>query len=144
MTQIATVKCLAGENRAEVLVCRQSACGYDCTDCGGCGSECTASVTAVVDNSIGARPGAIVRVESESRQILGIAFVLYFVPLVLLFVGYFTASGLLKLGEGISSLFGLIGLAAGIAINVLVDYRLRKEESVQFRITEVLKSCSDM
>lgn len=144
MTQIATVKRLVGENRAEVLVRRQSACGHDCASCSGCGPESVAAVTAVADNSLGARPGDTVQVESESRQVLSIAFVLYLVPLVLLFAAYFIASGPLKLGEGISLSLGLTGLAAGIAINVLIDRRLKREKSVQFRITEVLKSCSDM
>lgn len=144
MTQIATVRRLVGENKAEVLVRRQSACGHDCASCSGCGSESAAAVTAVAENLLGARPGDTVQVESESRQILGIAFVLYLVPLVLLFAAYFSASGLLKLGEGISLLLGLAGFAVGIAMNVLIDHQLRREKSVQFRITEVLKSCSDM
>lgn len=144
MRQIATVKRLMGEGRAEVLVRRQSACGHDCASCGGCGPESFASVTAVADNSLGARPGDTVQVESESGQVLGMAFVLYLVPLVLLFVGYFIASGPLKLAEGTSLAVGVAGLAVGIAMNFLVDRRLRKEKSVQFRITEVLKSCSDM
>lgn len=141
MIQIATVKRLIGENRVEVLVRRQSACNHDCD---GCGPKLSASVTAVAENLLGARPSDTVQVESECGQVLGAAFVLYFVPLLLLFVGYFIASGLIELGEGISLSVGMAGFAVGIAINLLVDRHLRNDKSIRFRITEVLKSCSDM
>lgn len=144
MTQIATVKRLVGNNQAEVLVRRQSACGHDCASCGGCGPESSAQVTAIADNELGARPGDTVQVESESARVLKMAFVLYLVPLVLLFAGYFVASGPLGLGEGASMAVGLACMIAGFAVNFLVDRRLRKERAVQFRITEVLKPCSDM
>lgn len=144
MTQIATVKRLMGKKQAEVLVRRQSACGHDCASCGGCGPESSAQVTAVADNTLGARPGDTVQVESESGQVLRMAFVLYLVPLVLFFAGYFAGTGLMNLSEGAGLAVGILGLAIGIAINVLLDRYVRKESTVQFRITEVLKSCSDM
>lgn len=144
MTQIATVKRLVGEKNAEVLVRRQSACGHDCASCGGCGPESAAQVTAVADNELGARPGDTVRVESESGRVLGMAAVLYLVPLVLLFAGYFAASGPLRLGEGASVAVGVACLAVGFAANVGMDRRLRRKRPVHFRIVEVLKSCSDM
>lgn len=73
MTQIATVKRLIGESQAEVLVRRQSACGHSCEACGGCGPESAAQMTAMADNTLGACPGDTVRVESESRRVLGMA-----------------------------------------------------------------------
>lgn len=144
MTQIATVKRLLEDSQAEVLVRRQSACGHDCASCGGCGPESSTQVTAVADNKLGARPGDTVRVESESSRVLGMAFVLYMVPFVLLFAGYLIASGPLGLGEGASFAVGLACLAAGFAANLLVDRRIRTSRPIRFRITEVLKSCSDM
>lgn len=144
MTQIATVKRLLEDDRAEILVCRRSACGHDCASCGGCGLENTVRVTAPAENLLGAQPGDTVRVESESGRVLGMAFVLYLVPLVLLFFGYFVGVSLLYLSEGASLVLGIVGLAVGVAINLLVDHRLRKAHAVQFRITEVLKSCLDM
>ncbi|MGN1003352.1 MAG: SoxR reducing system RseC family protein [Oscillospiraceae bacterium] len=143
MTQIATVKRLVGEKRAEVVVHRLSACGHDCASCGGCGPDSAARVTAVADNEPGARPGDTVRVESESGRVLGMAAALYLVPLVLLFVGYFVASGAFKLSEGASMAVGVACLAIGFAANFLLDRRTRKRP-VQYRIVEVLKSCSDM
>ncbi|MGM9606382.1 MAG: SoxR reducing system RseC family protein [Oscillospiraceae bacterium] len=143
MTQIATVKRLMGEKNAEVLVRRLSACGHDCASCGGCGPDSAAQVTAVAENELGARPGDTVRVESESGRVLGMAAALYLVPLVLLFVGYFVASGVFKLGEGASMAVGIACLVIGFAANFMLDRRTRKRP-VQYRIVEVLKSCSDM
>lgn len=144
MTQIATVKRLLGGDKAEVQVRRPSACGHDCKSCGGCGPETMMQVTAVAENEQGARPGDTVRVESESRKVLGLAAALYLMPIVFLFVGYFIASGLLSLGEGVSLVIGLCCMAAAFVVNGLIDRRLRAKRSVRFRIVEVLKSCSDM
>lgn len=138
MTQIATVKRLVGDNKAEVLVRRRSACGHDCASCGGCGPEGSAQVTAIADNELGACPGDTVRVGSDSGWVLGMAFVLYLVPFVLLFAGYFIASGPLKWDEGASVLVGMACLAVGFAANFLIDRRLREERPVRFRIVEVL------
>lgn len=144
MTQIATVKRLIGTDKAEVQVRRPSACGHDCKSCGGCGPDAMTQITAVAENEPGARPGDTVRVESESRKVLGLAAALYLMPIVLLFVGYFIASGPLEQGEGMSLTAGLGFMILGFAANWFVDRRLRKNRNVRFRIVEVLRSCSDM
>ena len=144
MTQIATVKRLVGSGSAEVQVRRPSACGHDCKSCGGCGPDTMTRITAIAENAPGARPGDTVRVESESRKVLGLAAVLYLMPLVLLFAGYFIASGPLGQGEEASLLIGLVFMAVGFAFAWLADRHLRAKRSVRFRIVEVLKSCSDM
>lgn len=144
MTQIATVKRLIGTDQAEVQVRRPSACGHDCKSCGGCGPDSVTRITAIAENIPGARPGDTVRVESESRKVLGLAAVLYLMPIVLLFVGYFIASGLMEQGEGESLLAGLALMVVGFAFDWLVDRRLRADRTARFRIVEVLKSCSDM
>lgn len=143
MTQIATVKRLVGADKAEVQVCRSSACGHDCKSCGGCGPETMTQVTAIAENEPGARVGDTVCIESESRKVLGLAAVLYLLPIALLFVGYFIASCLLGQGEGAGLAVGLGFMAVGFAVNWLVDRRLRTNRQVRFRIMEVLKSCSD-
>lgn len=144
MTQIATVRRLIGADRAEILVRRQSACGHDCASCGGCGPDAASRVSAVAENPVNARVGDTVRVESESGQVLKMACLLYLVPLVLLFALYFIATGALGWGEGAGMAAGLAGLLFGAAINILLDRRARRSQPLQLRITEVLKSCSDM
>lgn len=143
MTQIATVKRLIEDHKAEILVQRQSACGHSCATCGGCGPEGAAQVAAVAENELSARPGDTVRVESESGQVLKLAAVLYLMPILLLFVGYFLAKGL-GLGEGGSLGVGLGCMAAAFLVDWRIDRRLRTARPVQFRIVEVLKRCSDM
>ena len=144
MTQIATVQRLLDGQKAEIMVRRPSACGHDCASCGGCGPNSITQVIAVADNEAGARVGDTVRLESGSGRVLGLAALLYLVPLLLLFVGYFLAFGLLRLGEGASVAVGLLFLTAGFAVNLVTDRRLRKQRPVSLRIVEVMKTCSDM
>lgn len=144
MTQTATVKQLLPNGRAEIVVQRQSACGHDCASCGGCAAGSAPQVTAAAMNGAGARPGDIVRVESESRQVLGLAAVLYLLPFLLLFAGYLLAAGPLGLGEGGSAALGFGCLLLGVSVSFPLDRRLRRTGTVAFRITEVIQSCSDM
>ncbi len=142
MTQVATVKRLLEGQKAEILVVRQSACGHDCQSCSGCGPSAAAQITAVAENSLGAMPGDTVEVESDSAKVLGLAVVVYLVPLVILFAAYFIASGL-GLGDGISVGIGLVCAAASFLIAWRLDRRMRGDRSVQMRIVEVLR-CSGM
>lgn len=144
MTQTATVMRLIEPDRAEVQIHRSSACGHDCKSCGGCGPDIMSQVSVVAENELGARVGDTVCIESESRKVLGLAAGLYLVPILLLFAGYFIASGPLKLGEGASVTVAVAFMALGFAGNILVDRHLRATRAVSVRIVEVLRSCSDM
>ena len=144
MTQIAVVSRLVGTDKAEIRVRRPSACGHDCKSCGGCGPDSMTQITAVAENQAGARPGDTVRVESESRAVLGLAAVLYLLPIAFLFLGYFIASGPLGLGEGASVIAGLGFMAVSFAAGWLRERRLRAGHAARCCIVEVLKPCSDM
>ena len=67
MTQIATVEKILNEGYAEVSVPRKSACGHDCEECAGCGVS-GVSVYVKALNTVGARPGQKVVVESANQQ----------------------------------------------------------------------------
>ena len=144
MTQTATVKQLLPDGQAEIVVQRQSACGHDCAGCGGRAAGNAPQITATAANGAHAHPGDVVLVESESRQVLGLAAVLYLFPFLLLFAGYLLAAGPLGLGEGGSATLGFGCLLLGVGISFLLDRRLRRTGTVAFRITEVIQSCSDM
>lgn len=138
MVQTAKVTRLLPDGRAEVSVKRQSACGHDCSKCGGGCSELMVSSTVAViaANSIGAQPGDMVTVESSTGGVLGAAVMVYLVPFLLFFVGYFVAAALGLPGGG-SAGVGIAGFAVGILLAVLWDRRVRRQRAISFRITAI-------
>ena len=75
------------DGSAQVVYVRQSACSGDCHKCSGCGAaEQTMIFTA--RNPIGARPGDLVTIASDTGPVLKAAAVLYMLPLVLFIAGY--------------------------------------------------------
>lgn len=139
MTQNAVVKELSGDGWATIEVRRVSACGHDCSQCGGGCAELTRSgpVTVLARNPVGARPGDRVVVESSSRSILGFAAVVYLLPLALFFAGYFLA-GVLGAGEGLALALGGACFALSLAIAVFTDRRAAKRSRELFSIVSVL------
>ncbi len=87
MEQTVKVRSLLPDGRAEVIHLRQSACSGDCHQCAGCGA---AQQTMVVpaENTIGARPGDLVVISSETSGVLKAAAVVYVLPMLLFFGGY--------------------------------------------------------
>ena len=82
MIQTAKVVRVLPDGRAEVAVKRQSACGHDCSKCGGGCAELAVLPTVVVkaENPVRAMAGDMVTVESSSGRVLGAAMVVYLVP----------------------------------------------------------------
>ncbi len=85
MVQTAKVTRVLADGRAEVAVKRQSACGHDCSKCGGGCSELMVSSTVAViaANPVRAMPGDMVTVESSTSRVLGAAVIVYLVPFLL-------------------------------------------------------------
>lgn len=137
--QKARVTRLLDGGRAEVAVKRQSACSHDCAQCGGGCSELMvdSEVRVVADNTAGARTGDTVTVETSTSRVLGAALVVYTVPFLLFFVGYFLAAGLLHGGEGASIAAGAAGFVLGFVPAVLLDRHSRRKGSIRFRIVAV-------
>lgn len=138
MIQTAKVTRLLDNGTAEVAVKRQSACGHDCSKCGGGCSELMVSstVSVVAANSVGAMPGDMVRVESSSGGILKAAVVVYLVPFLLFFIAYFVCAGT-GLGGGVSAAAGCIGFAVGVLLAMLTDRKVRRNRGITFRITAI-------
>lgn len=139
MIQTATVKEVLGHGRAMIEVRRQSACGHDCSKCGGGCSELMAksTVTAMAENLCRADVGDTVQVESDSRQILGIAAIVYFVPLITFFLGYFLGAGL-ALSEGGAIAVGGLGFALGLIPALLMNRKVKRDKQVSFKITAIV------
>lgn len=141
MTQNAVVTKLAGDGWAQIEVHRVSACGHDCSQCGGGCAELTRTgpVSVLARNPVGAQPGDRVVVESATKSILGFAAVVYLLPLVLFFAGYLIAHTL-GTGEGAAIGTGGVCFALSLAIAVLVDRRAAKRRGELFSIVSVLSA----
>lgn len=140
MTQDAVVKRLLSANKAEVEVTRQSACGHDCAKCGaGCGGTQTGKILAVAENPIGAQPDQRVVIEGEFKQIMGLAAIVYAVPLVLFFV-LFAVASLCGLGEGLASVCGIAGFVIGILAAIRYNKRYKDRGTMVFTIISLAEN----
>ena len=140
MTQNAVVRRLVA-GRAEIEVHRVSACGHNCAECGGGCSEMIKSGPMVVlaDNPLHAQPGDRVVVESSTGSILGFAAVVYLLPLVLFFAGYFIAFAL-NAGEALALGCGGGCFVLSMVIAVAVDRRARRRRQELFSIVAISPS----
>lgn len=136
MQQTALVKKIIKNGHALIEVTRPTACGGNCVSCGGlCGRG--VKVESVAENPIGAKQGDTVMVETESRQIIKAALLVYAVPLVLLIIGY-TAASVLGAEEKIAVLSAFIGFAVGFAVVFGINKYLRREKGVCVRIIGII------
>ena len=131
MTQQAVVTELYDDGYAMVTVQRGTACGGACESCGGtCAYGRTLSVKA--KNSISAVVGDSVTIESRSSQVIGKAALVYLVPLIAFFAGYFLATAL-SLPEVAEIIISIAAFFAGIALVVLLNRR-RRGRTIEFEI----------
>ena len=96
-----------------------------CDDCGGCletGDRRELKVRA--RNPIGAKPGQMVKVEIADKKMMGAVFMVYLVPLLGFFIGYFVGSSLsTSLAWGDAE---LVGAGVGI-IFLMASFLLARE-----------------
>lgn len=117
------------DGTAQVACLRESACSGDCHKCAGCGAvQQTMIVTA--RNPIGARPGDMVTIVSETGPVLKAAAVLYLLPLVLFVAGY-----LVGMQWKLGGLLGASGFALGILLAVAYDRLVMKKKETVYTIT---------
>lgn len=134
MVQKAVVKKILDKHHAEIEVQRQSACGHDCAKCGGCGAP-TERIQAVAVNSVQAGVGEIVTVEGSSKQILGMAAIVYTMPLILFFVFYGICAAF-HMAEGASILIGALGFSLGIFLAIRRNHQMKKSGEIVFTIVK--------
>lgn len=130
MEQLVRVKEVYDNGTAMVIHVRESACSGDCHKCSGCGAAKEA-VLFTADNPIRAKKGDLVKVESATGPVLKAAAVLYVVPLVLFFLGYYlgTVMGFAP------ALIACLGFVLGVAIVVLYDRKVVKKADLGYTIT---------
>ena len=132
MTQDAIVyKCLPN-GMAEVVVTRTTACGSNCGNCESCIFQ--SELKTLAKNSINARPGQKVIIESKSSRIYKAAMLVYILPMLLMVLGYALGAAL-STGEGLGIALGFAGLIAGAALIVLSERR-KNREPITFEIIE--------
>ena len=122
MEQLVRVKETYDDGTALVFRIRESACSGDCHKCSGCGAA---------KDPIGARRGELVKVESETAPVLKAAVVLYVVPLVLFFSGYYLG---FRLG-GFGALVGGLGFVLGILLVLVYDRKVARKANIDYTIT---------
>ena len=113
---------------AQVACLRQSACSGDCHKCSGCGAV-EQTMVFPARNLIGAKPGELVIVESETGPVLKAAAVLYLMPLVLFIVGY-----LVGMQWRLGGLIGALAFALSILLVVLYDRFVMKKKNTVYTI----------
>ena len=134
MEQLVRVKETFDDGTAMVIHVRESACSGDCHKCSGCGAA-KETILIKAKNPIGAARGDLVKLESASGPVLKAAAVLYLLPMVMFFLGYYIGDVLLGLG----ALVGCLAFAASIALAVLYDRKIAKLDQTGYTITEFVE-----
>jgi len=130
MEQMVRVKETFPDGTASVLLIRESACSGDCHKCSGCGAA-KETMVFTAKNAIGAGKGDLVKVESATGPVMKAAVVLYVIPLVLFFLGYYLGS----LPGNFGALGGCLGFVLGVAIVILYDRKVVKKADLGYTIT---------
>ena len=130
MEQLVRVKEVKDNGTAVVIHVRESACSGDCHKCSGCGAAKEA-VLFTADNLIHAKKGDLVKVESATGPVLKAAVVLYVIPLVLFFLGYYLGT---VLGVAPALIAG-IGFVLGVVAVVVYDRKVVKHADLGYAIT---------
>lgn len=130
MEQMVRVRQTHEDGTATVIHVRQSACSGDCHKCSGCGAAKETMIFRA-ENPLGARPGDLVVVQSETKTVMKALGIFYVIPLLLFFLGYILGDRLWSLG----GLTGGIGFGAGLALAVVYDRKVAQKEKMTYTIT---------
>ena len=130
MEQMVKVRKTHKDGTATVIHVRESACSGDCHKCSGCGAAKEA-VVFTADNPIGAKRGDLVKVESSTAPVLKAAVVLYVLPLVLFFLGYWLGT----LPGTFGTIGGVLGFMLGVVIVIVCDRLVVNKANIRYTIT---------
>ncbi|MGM0413603.1 MAG: SoxR reducing system RseC family protein [Bacillota bacterium] len=137
------VKSLDG--KAEVRLIKQSACQHCEHDCGLAGdSHEIKELKVEVENPIGAKAGQKVALEMGDKEVYFASILVYLLPLIFMFAGYFIFGGYLprfiEIGSEPAGMIGALVLLITSFFSLRrVDNFLRKKKSFHPKITKILK-----
>ena len=134
MQQLVRVRQTHEDGTATVIHVRESACSGDCHKCSGCGAAKEA-ILLEAKNTIGAKPGDLVTIESETGPVLKAAAVMYLLPMVLFFAGYALGAALWQQG----GLVGGLAFLASIGLAVVYDRKVVKKQNTGYTIIRFAK-----
>ena len=122
---------------ARVCYQRPTACHGDCSKCaGGCGSMAAKEEIIVsADDPIGVKPGDTVMIQGETKKVVWAIALVYVLPVVLFFLGYFMGQ---QWGHG--NLIGVLCFFLGLGLAVLESRRQKKRGSeIHYRVVSLVK-----
>lgn len=121
MKQIGIVEKIE-DGMLRVRIKRATACGENCASCSGNCKATDQVVTAV--NKAGAKVGDNVLLEMNSKNVLLAAFLVYILPLLVLFCVYAVVYAMTK-SEGMSTLAGIFAMLFIFFFVRILDRRLK-------------------
>lgn len=134
MTQDAVVTKLLPNGMAEVVVARGTACGSNCGNCESCMFQ--NEIKTLAKNTIHARQGEKVEIETVSSKIFGAAFLVYIVPFIAFFIGYAIAAAF-GLTETACMLVSTAAFLAAVAVIVITQRVRRDKDPITFEIVRL-------
>ncbi|SHI51954.1 positive regulator of sigma(E), RseC/MucC [Geosporobacter subterraneus DSM 17957] len=128
-------------NKARILMTKHAACG----DCGACqhGKE-NMTLTIAAINEVGAEVGDMVEVNMETQDVLGAAFIIYVIPLIVMVLGIGGSGYLLKqMGyrgnvELYAAFIGFLIMALSFMIIRMFEKRFRANRKYIPEITRIM------
>lgn len=132
MTQNGIVTELLPDGRAAVCVERQTACGGNCASCGGCSYKNI--LTAIAENSFGAKVGDKVTLRSSTSGVIGAAALVYLLPILTFLIGYLLSYAF-GAAERVSILVSVLCLLLGCGIAAFLGRKRKKD--IQFEIVSI-------
>ena len=136
MSQNAIIKNIVSDKVAQITLLRQLDC-KNCDNCNGCSQKPGTELLAMATNSIGAKTGDVVEVESIAGSSIGIAVIVYVIPCVFLLLGYFLGQAL-GFGEMASVGIGGLGILVGFIPALLLNRYIASRKEPEFVILSKL------
>ena len=142
MNQVGTVIEVLKDNKAKVNMRKHTACG----DCGACqhGKE-NMNLIIIASNEVNSSVGDLVEIDMETQNVLGAAFIIYVIPLVMLLLGigggnwFLKTIGILHRVEVYSAIIGFILMVISFGVIKLFESTFQSNKKYIPTITRIIK-----